>query len=94
MATRKKSTKKTSRKKTVASEIPVLTRRAANKSTASAGENIVLVENFDLNTEYAQEIRALVTVAVNDCVPHIIDTIMDKLIQTGSSEKPKTPRSK
>ena len=86
MPTRKKTGKKrtskaksTRKSKTV--EIPILTRRAPNDTQ----ENDIIAEPSSQISEqeldYNQEIRALVTVAVNESVPQMVDSIMAKLLQ-------------
>lgn len=83
MPTRKKNAKKrsqsTSKKKAATKnklatvEIPVLTRKAPHETPPES--------NDVMDIDHNQEIRELVSIAVNESVPQIIDTIMAKLMQ-------------
>jgi len=93
MPANKKNTKRKHKKhhenKNDITEIPVLTRRAPVE--ASVTPPVENLEKTDHGPDH--EIRAIVTLAVNESVPKIVDNILTHLKQSGEIRSDSDPDS-
>ena len=71
---------KQSESKAKTSNIPVLTKKASDEKAATSTQNAA-AQQTNSSIDYNNEIRTLVTIAVNESVPQMVETIMAKLMQ-------------